>query len=277
MVQSAALLDLRVGLGHLRCTHRRAIPVVARDVAKRGVGLMSEHVITPPRPAELSVLGSRQRFPVRRIFCIARNYASHAREMGMAVERAAPVHFMKPGESLASDGAEIAFPPCTDLLHHEVELVIALAAGGSHVPVARALDLVFGYAVGNDLTRRDVQARMREKGHPWEAAKVFDGAAPTGAIAPATRIGHPRRGRIRLTVDGEVRQEGDIADMIWSPAEIISHLSRWQRLLAGDLIFTGTPAGVGPLHPGNRVTGEIEGVGTLTHTMAPPEDAGARS
>lgn len=228
---------------------------------------MPEHVIAPPTLAELPIAGSLQHFPVRRIFCIARNYASHAREMGMDAERAAPVHFIKPRESLAQDGAAIVFPPCTELLHHEVELVAALGAGGAEVPVDEALDLVFGYAVGNDLTRRDVQARLREKGLPWEAAKAFDGAAPIGAIAPTSRVGHPTRGRIRLAVNGELRQDGNLAEMIWKTAEIISHLSRWQRLLPGDLIMTGTPAGVGPLAPGDRVRCEIEGIGTLTHDI----------
>ncbi len=235
---------------------------------------MPDRAITPPSPVTLPIVGSRRRFPVRRIFCIARNYAAHAREMGMAVERTAPVHFMKAPECLVADGADVVFPPHTTDLHHEVELVAALSAGGCEVSVERALDLVFGYAVGNDLTRRDVQARLREQGHPWEAAKSFDGAAPVGAIAPASRVGHPRRGRIRLAVNGIRRQDGDIADMIWSVAEIVAHLSRWQRLHAGDLIFTGTPAGVGPLRPGDRVSCEIEGVGTLSHAVVAAPQGG---
>lgn len=219
------------------------------------------HVAAPGVP----IAGAAQPFAVRRIFCVARNYAEHAREMGMDPEREPPFFFMKPADAIVLPGADVSYPPRTANLHHEIELVVALGAGGSDIPVGRALEHVYGYAVGNDLTRRDLQAVARDKGRPWDMAKGFDSSAPVSAIQPAERIGHVSTGRIWLEVNGTLRQQADVADMIWNVAEIIAELSTYCALAPGDLIFTGTPAGVGPLRPGDRVHGGVEGVGELRH------------
>lgn len=216
----------------------------------------------PPEPARPSVeIVDGGRFFVRRILCVGRNYAAHRREMG-GDDRDPPFFFSKPADAVVASGSEIPYPQATADLHHEVELVAALGAGGSDIPVERALDLVFGYAVGVDLTRRDLQAQARGKGQPWDAAKGFDNSGPIGAICPAGP--HQPLGRIRLTVNGEVRQDAVVADMIWSVAEIISQASRLWRLEPGDLIFTGTPEGVGPLAKGDEVRGSIDDVGELS-------------
>jgi fumarylpyruvate hydrolase len=216
----------------------------------------AEHAVpAAPRPT-VAVAGSSSRFPVRRIFCVGRNYAEHSREMGATDLRAPPFFFTKPADAVVESGAVVPFPARTSDLHHEIELVVALGEGAE----------VFGYAVGNDLTRRDVQLRLKQVGKPWDVAKGFDSSAP---ISPIARITLPSRARIWLEVNGEMRQDGDIADMIWSVPEIIAELSSWFALKAGDLIFTGTPAGVGRLNPGDRVRGGVDGVGVLTHTMGP--------
>lgn len=220
-----------------------------------------------PRPT-VAVEGSALFFPVRRIFCVGRNYPEHAREMGAADERAPPFFFTKPADAVIASGSVVPFPSRTVQLHHEIELVVALGAGGRDVPASAALDLVYGYAVGVDLTRRDVQASMKEQGKPWDVAKGFDHSAPITPIVPVTLSGHPTRGRIWLEVNDEARQSSDIADMIWSVPEIIAELSTWFELAAGDLIFTGTPAGVGPLQPGDHVRGGVDGIGELAFTMA---------
>jgi fumarylpyruvate hydrolase len=217
-----------------------------------------------PQPS-VAVEGSQARFPVRRILCVGRNYAAHRREMG-GDDPDPPFFFSKPADAVAPSGADIPYPPATSELHHEVELVAALGAGGSDVAVGDALGLVFGYAVGVDLTRRDLQAAARAKGQPWDAAKGFDHSAPIGAIRPAD--GPPPKGAIRLAVNGEVRQNALIADMIWDVANIIAEASRLWRLGPGDLIFTGTPDGVGPLVRGDAVSCEIEGVGGLAFRIA---------
>ncbi len=217
-----------------------------------------EHAVpAAPRPT-VAVAGFRSRFPVRRIFCVGRNYPEHAREMGASDVRAPPFFFTKPADAVIESGAAVPFPPRTSDLHHEIELVVALGAGAR----------IFGYAVGNDLTRRDVQLKMKQEGKPWDTAKGFDHSAPITPIAPVESIGHPSRARIWLEVNDAPRQNGDIADMIWAVPEIIAELSTWFELASGDLIFTGTPAGVGPLNPGDRVRGGVDGVGILTHTMA---------
>ena len=198
-------------------------------------------------------------FPVRRIFCVGRNYPEHAREMGAWDLRARPFFFMKPPDAVVASGSVVPFPARTADLQHEVELVVAL--GGRRE--------IFGYAVGNDLTRRDVQSLAKKEGRPWDTAKGFDHSAPISPIARAADIGHPARGRIWLEVNGALRQEGDIGDMIRSVPEIIGELSTWFALAAGDLVFTGTPAGVGSLNPGDRVRGGVDGVGILEHTMEP--------
>jgi len=219
-------------------------------------------------PAALPVAGSTGYFPVRRVFCVGRNYADHAREMGAADQaegREPPFFFMKPGDAVVggNDEISVAYPPLTNNLHHEVELVVALGSGGTNVAVDAAKDLIFGYAVGLDLTRRDIQARAKEKGHPWDMGKGFDQSAVAGVIQPVALVGHPDRGRIWLAVNGDVRQEGDLAAMLWKVADIVANLSTLVRLAPGDLIYTGTPAGVGPLLPGDVLEAGVDGVGTL--------------
>ncbi|MCC3245594.1 fumarylacetoacetate hydrolase family protein [Methylocystis sp. WRRC1] len=219
-------------------------------------------VIPPPPPPSVAVAGGGL-FPVRRIFCVALNYAEHAREMGKEPGAEPPFFFTKPADAVVADGATIPFPSLTRNLHHEIELVVALQSGGSDIPVERALDCVYGYAAGIDLTRRDLQTEARNAGRPWDMSKGFDNSAPMGVIQPAARIGHPARGRITLSVDGAPRQQGDISDMILGVPGIIAELSRFVALAAGDLIFTGTPVGVGALQPGDRAEGVIEGVGSV--------------
>jgi fumarylpyruvate hydrolase len=222
---------------------------------------MADHVIAAPAPVSAPVQGQAGRYPVRRILCVGRNYAAHRREMG-GDDRDPPFFFAKPADALVPPGGDVAYPPATANLHHEIELVVALKAGGAEIPVARALDLVYGYAVGVDITRRDLQAAAREKAQPWEAAKGFDQSAPISAIKPWT--GAPPQGRIWLAVNGQARQDAAVADMIWNVAEIIAEASKLWRLAPGDLIFTGTPEGVGPMVRGDAVTGGVEGVGELS-------------
>jgi len=225
----------------------------------------------PPAPQpSVEIKGRAERFPVRRIFCVGRNYAAHAREMGKDPEREAPFFFTKPADAVVPNHATIPYPSRTANLHHEIELVVALHKGGQNIAVADALEHVYGYAVGNDLTRRDLQFEARDKGRPWDTAKAFDRAAPITAIQPAADVGHPGRGRIWLQVNGELRQEGDIADLIWSVPEIVAELSTLFELAPGDLIYTGTPAGVTPLKPGDRVEGGVDGLDTLVTTIGPP-------
>lgn len=226
----------------------------------------------PPAPQpSVEIKGRAEKFPVRRIFCVGRNYAAHAREMGQNPEREAPFFFSKPADALVPNHATIAFPPRTNNLHHEIELVVALAKGGRNIAVAAALEHVFGYAVGNDLTRRDLQFEARDKGRPWDTGKAFDRSAPITAIYPAAAYGHPRSGKIWLKVNGELRQQGDIADLIWSVPEIIAELSTLFELAPGDLIYTGTPAGVGALKPGDRIEGGIDGLEALVTTLGPAQ------
>ncbi|MBI3499724.1 MAG: fumarylacetoacetate hydrolase family protein [Proteobacteria bacterium] len=210
------------------------------------------------------VAGEAVLFPVRRIYCVGRNYAAHAREMGADPTREDPFFFAKPADAIVADGATIPFPPATKNLHHEFELVVALKAGGAKVPVATALDLVYGYAAGLDMTRRDLQNAAKATGKPWDMGKGFDRSAPCSAIVPAKRIGHPSRGKIQLKVNGTVKQEGALGDLIWNVAETIAFLSGLVELAAGDLIYTGTPEGVGPVQPGDLLEGHIEGVADLS-------------
>ena len=223
----------------------------------------SHYVIPfPPNPS-LPVKGQEARFPVRRVFCIGRNYAEHAREMGHDPDREAPFYFMKPAWSLAIESETIAYPPMTEDLHHEIELVVALGQGGAAVGDAEALSLVYGYAVGIDLTRRDRQGEAKKAGRPWEVGKAFAQSAPIGAVVPAAEIGHPKEGRVWLEVDGQLRQDGDLSQLIWSIPELIAQVSRYDRLEPGDLIFTGTPAGVGAVTRGQRLHGGVAGVGEI--------------
>ncbi len=231
-------------------------------------------VFPPPQNAVVPVAGHADRFfPVRRLFCVGRNYADHAREMGavdQADGREPPFFFMKPGDAVVTGQGclQVSYPPATANLHHEVEMVVALQGGGSHLAVDAALGLVFGYAVGLDLTRRDIQARAKEKGHPWDMSKGFDQSAVCGELHPAAEIGHPATGRIWLKVNGELRQQGDLASMMWRVADIIANLSTLVRLEAGDLIYTGTPAGVGPVVRGDVLQGGVDGVGGFEARIA---------
>ncbi len=220
----------------------------------------------PPQPS-VAIADDDARFPVRRIYCVGRNYAAHAREMGHD-EREPPFFFLKPADALVANHQTIPFPPRTSNLHHEIELIVALGSGGKNLDASRALEHVYGYAVGNDLTRRDLQAQCRDKGRPWATGKSFDRSAVVGAIHKAATIGHPARGRIWLSVNGTLRQEGDLSEMIWTVPEIIAELSTLFELAAGDLIFTGTPAGVGALNPGDRLEGGVDGLDTLVTTIA---------
>lgn len=218
---------------------------------------MSAFVFAPPPVVSLPVAGDSRRFPVRRVFCVGRNYAEHAREMGGNPDAEPPFFFTKPADAVVESGAVLPFPVATDDLHHEAELVVALGGGGAFVPAANALSLVWGYAAGNDLTRRDLQAAAKAARRPWDMAKGFDASAVLGAIRPGAAV---PAGRIRCTVDGRVTQEADLAEMIWPVAGIIAHLSGLVTLAPGDLIFTGTPAGVGPIARGQTCVVEIDGL-----------------
>ena len=219
------------------------------------------YVIPAPAVPVLPVTGGGE-FPVHRIYCVGRNYAEHAIEMGHDPDREPPFFFQKNPDNLVT-GGEFPYPDRTREVHHEIELVIALGEGGRDIPVERALAHVYGYAVGLDMTRRDLQAEMKQLGRPWEIGKAFEHAAPCSAIAPAAAIGHPARGRIWLDVDGRRRQDGDLAQMIWKTPEIISVLSGLFTLAPGDLIYSGTPAGVGAVARGDRLHGGVDGVGEI--------------
>ena len=222
-----------------------------------------DYVIAPPPVVALPVDGDHRRFPVRRVFCVGRNYAAHAREMGHDPDREPPFFFTKPPDALVPGGGEVPYPPATKDLHHEVELVVALSKGGADIAEAQALDHVFGYAVGIDLTRRDLQAEAKELRRPWDMAKAFDHSAPISPLRPAARIGHPESKPIRLEVNGEVRQQSTLAHHIWSVAETVAYLSRLVELAPGDLIFMGTPEGVAAVKRGDVLEASIEGVGEL--------------
>ena len=217
----------------------------------------------------IAIAGSDLRFPVRRIYCVGRNYADHVREMGNDPRSAPPVFFTKPGDAVVDSGSAIAYASNTGDLHHEVELVAALGKGGADVSVAEAPELVWGYAVGVDLTRRDRQNEAKQAGQPWDLAKAFDQSAPIGALTAKAQAGDKSKGRIWLSVNGEIKQSADLKDMIWSVPEIIAALSSSWRLAPGDIIFTGTPAGVGPLSPGSRIACGIEGLSELNFTITP--------
>ena len=225
-----------------------------------------DYAIAEPLITTLEVEGSPAVFPVARVFCIGRNYAEHAIEMGHDPDREPPFFFTKPADAVVPSGSTLAFPRRTDDLHHEIELVVALGEGGRDIPADRALDHVFGYAVGLDMTRRDLQSVAKKAGRPWDMAKGFDESAPTSAIRPADQIGHPDRGEIWLRVDGEQRQAGDLSQQIWKVPEAISYLSGLVTLRPGDLLMTGTPSGVGRIQPGSRLEGHIDGVGDLLVT-----------
>jgi len=230
----------------------------------------ASYVLPAPATPSVAVTGESARFPVRRIYCVGQNYASHASEMGADPKREPPFFFMKPPTALLADHGWLPYPPRTANLHHEVELVVALKTGGRRIAAASALEHVYGYAVGNDFTRRDLQAAAKEKGRPWDVGKGFDYAAALGPITPVSLRPHPAEGAIWLTVNGLEKQRGDLADMIWSVADVLAELSTFFDLEAGDLIYTGTPAGVGPVTAGDVLVGGIEGLGTLTTTVVAP-------
>lgn len=227
-------------------------------------------VFPAPTPATLAVTGTQALFPVRRVYCVGRNYADHAREMGSDPTREAPFFFTKPGDTVVGSGQAIHYPSQTQDLHHEVELVIALAQGGRNIPAHEALDCVFGYAVGLDLTRRDLQAQAKAKGRPWCTAKAFDQSAVVGDVTPKSIAPTIDDADIWLNVNNQLCQQGNIRQMIWSNAEIIASLSTLFELQAGDLIFTGTPAGVGALQVGDQLTAQITGLSPLNTSIAPP-------
>ena len=230
----------------------------------------SQYVIPVPPQAAIAVSGTAQSFPVRRIWCVGRNYVEHIREMGQD-ERKPPFFFAKPADAVVPDGGVVPYPPLTNDLHHEVELVVALKGGGLRIPAEKALDLIYGYGVGIDMTRRDLQIASRKQERPWEIGKSWDASAPCSALQPADKIGHPKKGRIYLKVNGEVKQDGDLEQMIWNVPETIAKLSEMVELAPGDIIMTGTPAGVSALKPGDKLECEVEGVGTLTVTIGKPK------
>jgi fumarylpyruvate hydrolase len=220
-------------------------------------------VFPPPAAPSVEIKGRAERFPVHRIYCVGRNYAAHAREMGMDPEREPPFFFSKPADAIVPNNATIPYPSRTANLHHEIELVVALSTGGKNIPAAKALEHVYGYAVGDDLTRRDLQFEARDKGRPWDTSKAFERSAPISSIRPASETGHFTKGRIWLSVNGEIRQNADLSELIWSVPEIIAELSTLFELSPGDLIYTGTPAGVGAVKAGDRLEGGVDGLDTL--------------
>jgi fumarylpyruvate hydrolase len=223
---------------------------------------MTAYVIDPPVQAALPVAGSSAMFPVRRLYCVGRNYAEHTREMGHDPDKEAPFFFMKTPDSLRTDG-KFPYPAGSNDVHWEIELVVALKSGGKNIKAADALSHVYGYAIALDMTRRDLQAEAKKTGRPWEIGKSFDDSAPCTAIQPASKIGHPAKGAIWLDLNGVRKQSGDLSQLIWDVPSQIEYLSGLWELKAGDLIFTGTPAGVGAVHKGDHLKGHVDGVGDL--------------
>ena len=225
---------------------------------------MSELVFPAPPVIAAPVRGRSGRVPIRRIFCVGRNYEAHAREMGVAVDRDAPFYFTKAAEHYVPSGSRVPYPPGTNSYHYELELVVAIGAPAFRVPADDALECVFGYACGLDMTRRDLQAAAKEQRRPWDLGKDVEQSAVLSEIVPATEIGHPTAGLIELRVNGETRQSADVSQLIHKVPEVIAHLSGYYHLQPGDLIYTGTPEGVGPVKPGDTLEGSIERVGTIT-------------
>ena len=223
------------------------------------------YVVAPPEIPTLPVVGLEGVFPIRRVFCVGRNYAAHAREMGSDPDREPPFFFMKPADAVVRSGAVVPYPPATRDLQHEIELVVAIGEGGHDIPAAAALRHVYGYAVGVDLTRRDLQGEAKKTGRPWEVGKAFEHSAPCSELVPASEIGHPAQGAIWLKVNGTVRQEGDLDQMIWKVPEMISYLSGLFELAPGDVILSGTPSGVSAVTRGDVLHDHVNGIGEL-HT-----------
>jgi fumarylpyruvate hydrolase len=225
------------------------------------------YVIEPPAIPSLPVAGDTRRFPVNRIYCVGRNYAEHAREMGHDPEREPPFFFMKPATAIVADGNDMQYPEQSEDVQYEVELVVAIGMGGTNIQTIQALEHVYGYGVGLDMTRRDLQTAAKKMGRPWDTGKAFDQSAPCATITPISQCGHIHQGLIQLSVNGEVRQTGNIDHMIWSIPEIIAHLSTVFRLESGDLIFSGTPAGVGSVKRGDILNGSVTGLSPLILTI----------
>ncbi|MGU3492420.1 fumarylacetoacetate hydrolase family protein [Xanthobacteraceae bacterium A53D] len=228
----------------------------------------SKFVIPAPAVPTLPVAGTDALFPVHRIYCVGRNFADHAIEMGHDPNREPPFFFQKNSDNLVASGSTIPYPKLTSDVHYEIEMIVALKSGGDDIPVEKALDHVFGYGVGIDLTRRDIQAVQKKLGRPWDIAKAYEQSAPASGLVPAEKIGHPNAGRIWLSVNGDVKQDGDLNQMIWKVPEMIATLSTYFTLQPGDLIFAGTPAGVGPLVSGDVLKGGVAGVGEVEITFA---------
>lgn len=225
------------------------------------------YVFSPTPVVGVPVQGSGDLFPVHRIYCVGRNYAEHAKEMGFDPDREPPFFFTKPADAIVANGGDVPYPPRTENFHHEIELVVAIGKGGKNIAVDQALDHVFGYGVGNDLTRRDLQIAARKIGRPWDTGKAFDHSAAITAIRRVADGGHVQSGAIWLKVNGELRQQGDIRELIWSVPEVIAELSTLYTLQPGDLIYTGTPAGVGPVKPGDVMEGHVDGLEALTNRV----------
>ena len=221
-----------------------------------------DYIFKPASQVSLPIRGTDAQFPVRRIYCIGRNYADHAIEMGHDPNREAPFFFQKNAQNIDISGT-FPYPPQTNDVHHEIELVVALKSGGANIDESEALQHVYGYAVALDMTRRDLQGEAKKTGRPWEIGKAFERSAPMSALVPVADTGYLDAGRISLSINGEMRQDGDLNQMIWKVPEMISYLSRFYDIAAGDLIMSGTPAGVGPVEKGDVLTGDIEGLGTL--------------
>lgn len=226
------------------------------------------YVIAPGEQPALPIEGSEDKYPVRRIYCVGRNYRAHAIEMGSDPDRDPPFFFMKPADAIVQNGATIPYPPMTENFHHEIELVVAIGKGGINISEADALDHVWGYGVGIDLTRRDIQNQAKKSGRPWDMGKGFDKSAPCTALKPVSEIGHPASGAIWIKVNGEKKQESTLDLHIWNTQETISYLSGLVELAPGDLIFMGTPEGVGAVNAGDVMEGHIDGVGDLTITIS---------
>ena len=227
--------------------------------------MSTSFVIPAPVVPSLPVVGDSKRFPVNRIYCVGRNYADHAREMGHDPDREPPFFFMKPATAIVTDGQDMAYPALSKDVHHELEMVVALGKGGANIPVDQALDHVWGYGLGLDMTRRDLQGEAKKMGRPWDTGKAFDQSAPCSALVPVSQCGHLSKGRIYLMVNGQVKQDGDLAMMIWNVPETIAYLSTLFTLMPGDLIFSGTPAGVAAVQRGDVLEGHVDGLPTL-HT-----------
>lgn len=227
---------------------------------------MSSYAITPPPVVTVPIAGSDQVFPVRRVYCIGRNYAAHAIEMGHDPNREPPFFFQKNPDNLDSSG-EFPYPAQSKDVHHEIEMVVALKSGGTNIPIDEALDHVWGYGIGLDMTRRDLQGIAKDMGRPWEIGKAFERSGPVGPLRPVSDVGHPAAGLVQLKVNGKAKQTGDLNQMIWKVPEMISYLSDYFELAAGDVIMTGTPSGVAAIVAGDVMEATVEGVGTLTVTV----------